>query len=219
MRALVQKLSAVQEAALITTIFAGWFIYGAVWVMLAGFPPSMASSYNTAAAISLVIFECAMFAIAALVLYWRGWRARDFLFPITWRHVPIALGLLVLAWLANWLVWEAVGKRLDDGSLLRQLAQPGAVSFGAALLMSVVNGTFEEFFLCRYLIERFQSSGAAFAVTLSAAIRMLYHVYQGPQGTLAVLAFGIIIGVYYWRSRALGAVVLTHVLADLLALT
>lgn len=40
-----------------------------------------------------------------------------------------------------------------------------------------------------------------------------------PQGTLAVLAFGIIIGVYYWRSRALGAMVLTHVLADVLALT
>ena len=48
---------------------------------------------------------------------------------------------------------------------------------------------------------------------------MLYHIYQGPYGTLSVLAFGIIIGVYYWRTRALGAVVLTHVLADLIALS
>jgi membrane protease YdiL (CAAX protease family) len=38
-------------------------------------------------------------------------------------------------------------------------------------------------------------------------------------GTLAILAFGVIIGVYYWRTRALGAVVLTHVLADLFALS
>jgi membrane protease YdiL (CAAX protease family) len=219
MRALVQKLSPVQEAALITTIFAGWFIYAAVGVMLAGFPPALASGYNDWAAISLVIFECAMFAIAALVLYWRGWQARDFLFPLGWRDLPIAFGLLLLASLANLLVWETIGSRFDDGSLLRKLAQPGAVSLGAAVLMSVVNGTFEEFFLCRYLIERFRPAGAAFAVTLSAGIRMLYHVYQGPQGTLAVLAFGFIIGVYYWRSRALGAVVLTHALADFFALT
>jgi hypothetical protein len=77
----------------------------------------------------------------------------------------------------------------------------------------------EEFFLCRYLIERFQTSGAAFAVTLSALIRMLYHTYQGPHGTLSILAFGLLIGWYYWRTRSLGAVVLTHALADLLALT
>jgi membrane protease YdiL (CAAX protease family) len=29
----------------------------------------------------------------------------------------------------------------------------------------------------------------------------------------------MIVGTYYWRTRALGAVVLTHVLADLLALS
>jgi membrane protease YdiL (CAAX protease family) len=48
---------------------------------------------------------------------------------------------------------------------------------------------------------------------------MLYHVYQGPQGTLSILAFGMIVGRYYWRTRALGPVVLTHVVADLLALS
>ncbi|HKQ13835.1 MAG TPA: CPBP family intramembrane glutamic endopeptidase [Steroidobacteraceae bacterium] len=219
MRAWVQKLSPIQEAVVITTIFVGWFIYSAMWIVLAGFPTGTESHYNDGRALSLVVFECAMFAIGALVLRWRGWKATDFLFAVTWRHVLTALGLLVLAALANLVVWQAVGSRLDDGSLLTQLAKPGAVSFGAALLMSCVNGTFEEFFLCRYLVERFRSSGAVFAVTLSAGIRMLYHVYQGPQGTLAILAFGIIIGTYYWRTRALGAVVLTHVLADLFALS
>lgn len=219
MRALVQKLSALQEAVVVTTIFVGWFIYSAMWFMLAGFPSAAESSYDNAAAISLVVFECVTFGIGALVLRWRGWKAADFLFAITWRHVLSALGLLLLAALANLLVWQAVGNRLDDGSLLRTLVQPGAVSLGAALLVSCINGTFEEFFLCRYLIERFRPSGGAFAVTLSAGIRMLYHVYQGPQGTLSILAFGIIIGVYYWRTRALGAVVLTHVLADLISLS
>lgn len=53
---------------------------------------------------------------------------------------------------------------------------------------------------------------------LSACIRMLYHVYQGPHGTLSILAFGVIIGAYYWRMRSLGAVALMHAMADLVAL-
>jgi uncharacterized protein len=219
MRVLIQKMSAIQEAVVVTTIFVGWFIYGSLWVMLAGYPAGLASGYNDAAAISLVIWECAMFAIGALVLYWRGWKAGDFLFPLGWRHVLPALLLLALDWLINALIWETIGSRLEDGSLLRTLAQTDSVSFGAAVLLSAVNGTFEEFFLCRYLIERFRESSATFAIMLSATIRMLYHVYQGPQGTLSILAFGIMIGAYYWRTRALGAVVLAHVLADLIALS
>lgn len=219
MRALVQKLSAVQEAALITTIFAGWFIFGAMWVVFAGFPRAEGTGYNDAAAISLVVFEFVAFCIAAVVLRWRGWELRHFLFPVRWRDVLAAVLLLIVSTWVDIVIWKTLSSRFDDGSVLGQIVQPGGMSFGAALLLSVVNGAFEEFFLCRYLIERFQTSGAAFAVTLSACIRMLYHVYQGPHGTLSILAFGMMIGWYYWRTRSLGAVVVAHALADLVALT
>lgn len=219
MRALIQKLSPVQEAAVITTIFVGWFIFSALLIVFAGLPTGGQSSFDDAAAISLVVFECIAFGIGALVLRWRGWKLRDFAFRVTGRHVLAGLALLVAVEATDWVVWEIAGKRLEDGSAIKEMFGGAGVSFGAALLVSLVNGTFEEFFLCRYLIERFQSSGAAFAITLSACIRMLYHTYQGPQGTLSILAFGFIIGTYYWRTRGLGAVVITHVLADLLALS
>lgn len=219
MRALVQKLSAVQEAALITTIFAGWFIFVATYVVFAGFPRGDGAGYSTSSAISLVVFETVAFCIAAVVLRWRGWQLQHFLFSVRWRDVLAAVVLLMATTLVNGLLWKALTNRFDDGSILGYLVQQGGVPFGPALLVSAVNGTFEEFFLCRYLIERFQTSGAAFAVTLSALIRMLYHTYQGPHGTLSILAFGLIIGWYYWRTRSLGAVVLAHALADLAALT
>jgi membrane protease YdiL (CAAX protease family) len=218
MRALVQKLSPVQEAILITTIFAGWFIFSALLIMLAGFPTVEGGSFDDAAALSLVVFECIAFVIGAVVLRWRGWTLGDFAFRITGRHVLAGLVLLGIATAANWLVWLLAGTSLDNGSMVREIFERTPVSLGVAVLVSLVNGTFEEFFLCRYLIERFQASGATFAVTLSAGIRMLYHVYQGPFGTLSILAFGLIIGTYYWRTRALGAVVVTHILADLIAL-
>jgi membrane protease YdiL (CAAX protease family) len=219
MRALVEKLSAVQEAVLITTICAGWFIVSAVAVVLAGFPRIAGAGYDDAAAISLIVFECIAFCAAAVVLRWRGWRLQDFLFSVKWHDLLAALVLLIASAFVNALVWIALSSNFDDGSILKGIVQPGGVSFVPALLMSAVNGTFEEFFLCRYLIERFRPSGAAFAVTLSAGIRMLYHVYQGPHGTLVILAFGIMLGAYYWRTRSFGAVVLTHVAADLIALT
>lgn len=218
MRAFVQKMSPIQEAVVITTIFAGWFIYSAMSVVFAGFPTSAARGYDNRAAISLVIWECSMFAIGALLLRWRGWKAVDFMFAVTWRQLFVAIPLLWLSVVIDWLLWQVVGDRLDDGSVL-SLMHKDSVSFGAALLVSVVNGTFEEFFLCRYLIERFRTAGATFAVTLSACIRMAYHVYQGPYGTLSILAFGLMIGTYYWRTRALGTVVVAHILADLIALT
>jgi len=218
MRAWVQKLSAVQEAVVVTAIFVGWFIYTAMWVVFAGFPTA-GGGYDNRAAIALVIWESAMFAIGALVLRWRGWKAVDFRFAVTWRHLLAAAVLLFFSAVVDHFLWQAVGHRFDDGSVLDSIVQQDSVSFGAALLLSVVNGTFEEFFLCRYLIERFHASGAAFAVTLSALIRMLYHTYQGPHGTLSILAFGLILGWYYWRTRSLAAVVLTHALADLTALT
>lgn len=218
MRALVQKLSAVQEAVLIVTIFAGWFIFTAMLVMLAGFPTGSNGSFDNAAAISLVVFEFVLFAIAAVVLRWRGWKLSDFAFRVTGRHVLVALVLLAVTTAADWIIWQVASSNLDNGSVIAEIFHRTPMSFAVAVLVSLVNGTFEEFFLCRYLIERFQSSGAAFAITLSACIRMMYHVYQGPHGTLSILAFGLILGTYYWRTRALGAVVLTHVLADLIAL-
>ena len=219
MRALVQKLSAVQEAALITTIFAGWFIFVAMSFVFAGFPRADAAGFSAADAISLVVFETFLFCIAALVLRWRGWQLQHFLFSVSWRDVLGAVALLLVTMFVDFVLWTAVGSRLDDGSILEEIVPDSGVSFGVALLFSLVNGTFEEFFLCRYLIERFHTSGAAFAVTLSALIRMLYHTYQGPYGTLSILAFGLMLGWYYWRTRSLGAVVLTHIVADLAALT
>lgn len=219
MRALVQKLSAIQEAALITTIFAGWFIFVATAVVLAGFPRGDGTGYSTSSAMALVVFETVAFCIGAVILRWRGWQLQHFLFSVRWRDVLAAVLLLFAITLINAVLWTTLTNRFDDGSVLDHIVQRGGMPLGPALLLSAVNGTFEEFFLCRYLIERFQTSGAAFAVTLSALIRMLYHTYQGPHGTLAILAFGLLIGWYYWRTRSLGAVVLAHALTDLFALT
>lgn len=78
-----------------------------------------------------------------------------------------------------------------------------------------VNGLYEETFLTGYLLPAFGAVSAPFAVGGTALIRSLYHLYQGPAGVVAVLAFGIVCSVYYWRTRKLWPVVFAHMFADL----
>ena len=44
---------------------------------------------------------------------------------------------------------------------------------------------------------------------------MLYHLYQGPLGAVWVLGFGLVMSLYYVRTRKLFPVVIAHVLADI----
>ena len=76
------------------------------------------------------------------------------------------------------------------------------------------------------VIQRATQRALAAGVTLPRVLEMVrelrgdlttplvFMIYYNP-----ILAFGLMIGTYYWRTRALGAVVVAHILADLIALT
>src|SRR5258705_1844175 len=79
------------EAIFITVIFGGWFIVASTQAMLAGFPTPRLTDKE---ALAMVLFECIAVAIAAAVLYVRGWRLADIRFRMTpWRSV---VGVILL---------------------------------------------------------------------------------------------------------------------------
>jgi membrane protease YdiL (CAAX protease family) len=45
--------------------------------------------------------------------------------------------------------------------------------------------------------------------------RVLHHLYQGPLGAVWVLGFGLVMSLYYRRTRKLFNVVFAHALADI----
>jgi len=92
------------------------------------------------------------------------------------------------------------------------------VTPAVVLLVSVVNGTFEEFFLTGYLLKVLRPAGASAALGVSALIRMTYHLYQGPLGALTVMAFGLLLTAFYWRYRLLWPVISAHIITDFVAL-
>ena len=203
------------EILLVTAIFSGWFIFTSVEAVLQGFPtPELSDGEG----LQLVGYELLMFPTAVAVLVSRGWRWNDFAFRVTWRGTLVGLVLLVVADIAHILVWVVLSPVIGGGEVLEEFAGAIRLSVATALLISIVNGAFEEFFLARYLLEALAPYGASIAIGFSALIRVLYHLYQGPTGSVSVLAFGLVLTIYYWRYREIWPVMFAHMAADFVAL-
>jgi membrane protease YdiL (CAAX protease family) len=83
----------------------------------------------------------------------------------------------------------------------------------------MVNPIFEETFVCGYVITVLKDrSDASTAVTISTAIRLLYHLYQGPLAFFGIVPFGLVVGAWYARSGRLWPVIVAHGLGDFIAL-
>ncbi len=86
------------------------------------------------------------------------------------------------------------------------------------VMLLLVNPIYEELWFSAYPIERFKGFGTAVALGVSVVVRLLCHAHEGLAGAAAVGLLGVMSGLYYWRRRDLGAIVLAHFLADLLGL-
>lgn len=204
------------ETLLVVAIFAGWFIYGSLRAIFAGFP---VPHLNDQDALALVTLECIAFSVAFAVLWKRGWRRKDLGIQLSWTNAFAGLLLVGATYLFNVALWELLGRLVGGREFLMQFAHAISLSLPVALLLSIVNGAFEEFFLCRYLVEAFARFGPAAAIGISSLIRMSYHLYQGPLGAILVLGFGVIVSLFYWRTRQVWPVMLAHMLTDLMALS
>lgn len=201
------------EALGIVTLCFGWFILASLMAVGAGFPTSQINEANL---LSIVATELVLGSIALAVLRKRGYTLAGLLPSPSWQGAGIGLLLFVVGWIASLVVlvpfgtaaWEAA----DPFSVT---VQPSLVS---VLVLSGVNGLYEEVFLLGYLTKGLSHHGASLALGVSLLVRVLYHLYQGPYGALSVMAFGLVLGVFYLRTGWLWPAVFAHMFADAMAL-
>ena len=83
-----------------------------------------------------------------------------------------------------------------------------------ALTVSIVNPFFEEFFVVGYTVERAEKiHGKYFTIALSAFVRFLYHLYQGPIAAW-ILLLGIFHAYVYMKWRKLWPLIVSHAILD-----
>jgi membrane protease YdiL (CAAX protease family) len=87
------------------------------------------------------------------------------------------------------------------------------------VLAAIENAVLEEVIMVGYLFTRWRQIGWSWPVVIgiSAALRGTYHLYQGFGGFVGNLAMGVILGLFFLRTRRVMPLVLAHTLLDVVA--
>jgi membrane protease YdiL (CAAX protease family) len=151
--------------------------------------------------------------IAVLFLRARGWTLSDLGFRIS---MPLTMGGMVLFIGTNiTLVGLHEGFRGLTGSDPGLATTPVAkASWLAVLLILAIDPLYEETFEVAYNLRATESHGAAFGITLSAAIRFVCHLYQGPISAITILPLGLIFAAVYWKWRRVWPLIVAHGVAS-----
>jgi membrane protease YdiL (CAAX protease family) len=153
----------------------------------------------------------------------RGWTLEKVGLEITWRGTGLGwmllLGTYVLAMAVLWLAQLVFPAEMQAAGQRYPAATP-QLSMQLLFLTSTVNGIYEELFVAGYIITALRETRGVWAgINVSTMVRVLYHVYQGPQGIVINVPLGLTYGYVYARTRQLWPLIFAHVFVDIIGLS
>ena len=199
------------DPSVIVVICFGWFIAGSIRAVQSGFPTN---SFSDGTFLSIVLAELVFAALALIYLRLRG-------YDLHWlRPRPTSVGcvigilLYIAAAVVSWPISLIAGSAYLSSQPIGEMLAGSAFTLPMLIVMSIVNGFYEETFLTGYLLQGLSHLGPALAIGIVSLIRLMYHLYQGPLGAISAVAFGIVISVYYYRTKDLWSVIVSHIFGD-----
>lgn len=200
------------EAAVVTAICFGWFIAQSAQSVWADYPDV---TFTNANAFALLLEELVLAGATWWYLRARRFDVASLVPRPSWRGTLNGVVLYVVVLITVTVVVALVSQLGVSDSVG---FSSGTLSWGWLLAISLVNGCFEEVFMLGVLVRGLRGFGLAIAVALPLLVRMSYHTYQGPLGTIHAGVYGLMLTGYYVARGSLWAPVLAHVLADAVAL-
>lgn len=164
----------------------------------------------------LVIQEIIVGAALLAFLIVRGWRFSDLGFaPLRWMDIVHA-GLLVFAAIFSYsIIWAAIAPPVANDV---NIVNGESFSLTQMITLSVVNGAYEEIFVCAYLLSAWRNVPTAQIIALSALLRLSYHLYQGPLAAIALFPLGLIYAWYFASQRRVAPLIFAHIAIDVIGL-
>jgi membrane protease YdiL (CAAX protease family) len=182
--------------------------------------PGSTGSYSGDHLISVVAYELPIGAAVLAFLYLRGWSLKRLGIHISATETLVGFGLALFAELACYVPLLVFALAFPEAIKAMSAAQatPGGFGLATVIIASTVNGIFEETFVCGYVVTVLKErSNVSTAVTMSVAIRLLYHLYQGPIAFFGIIPFGVVVGWWYARTGRLWPVMVAHGPGDFIA--
>lgn len=203
------------EMTIVIVIGFGAFIYSSTYYAL---DPNDAGASTDGDFIWLILTEIAQGAFLATFLWARGCTLAPLGFTsVGWRDLrhgaALFVGVIALSWIAY---YAAIAIRPELELRNVEIAE-GGTPLALALAFSAVNATYEELFVCAYIIAVWRGPDIWSAIALSSVLRLSYHLYQGPLAIVMIFPFGVLFAWYFASQRRLLPLVLAHAALDLLA--
>jgi membrane protease YdiL (CAAX protease family) len=183
--------------------------------------PGSTGWYTGEHLLSIIVYELPVGAAVLAFLRLRGWSLARLGLRITPVETLVGFGLAALAELACYAALFAFVMAAPDLTKAMVAAQlkPGGFGLWTVIVLSLVNPAFEEIFVCGYVITVLKDrTDVPTAITISTAIRLLYHLYQGAIAFIGIVPFGLVVAWWYARTGRLWPVIVAHALADFIAL-
>lgn len=164
---------------------------------------------------SVMSYELVVTPMLLMLLYRTGWRLEHVGGGPRWEDVRRGAALACASYVVFYLsALAATAVHAAQGE-----PDPQAAGLPLVAAASLINGTFEELFVCGYvirsLIGRF---GPIAAMNVSTVIRVSYHLYQGPFAFVWVAMDGLLFGYCFLRWQRIWPLVCAHVALDFVAL-
>jgi membrane protease YdiL (CAAX protease family) len=214
----LRALSPRVEFVIVVTMAFGYFAFVSIFVAL---HPHAGPLHTNRSLIVLCVYELVLMAILFPFLRIRGWTFSKIGLDPTWRDTGLGI-LLFFAFYAVWVVvWIATvalapetAQRMSETHIITQVIPATTI-----VANGMINPLFEEVFVCGYVMTALRKEGHTwFALNASVAIRLLYHLYQGPLGVLSIIPTGLMSGYWYARTGRLWPVIVAHAAMDMLAM-
>src|SRR5262249_18804963 len=171
----------------------------------------------------LILHELIVGAALAIFLLARGWSLKRIGLAPTLKDTGAGLLLVAVNWVAWRTIWILVaGFSQSTVQAAKEVTTTFSTAPGTAFwivaLASLVNGTFEETFVCGYVITALKDRSTAWtAINISVGITLLYHLYQGPIGLMFVVLTGVSFGYWYAQTGRLWPPIVAHAVIDFFA--
>jgi membrane protease YdiL (CAAX protease family) len=172
--------------------------------------------------VGTLVVEIFLVATLGTWLWRQGWRPhRTATTPFAPRDVLRGIGVWLAAYV-SYAVWALLWFLVVPGFTWSAYAvqHVGQPTLWVVISVSAVNAVFEEMLWLGLGVAALNAAGVRLGVaaTISLALRVLVHAYQGPLALVAILPLGAVFTTYYVRTRRLWPVVVAHAAQDLLAL-
>jgi membrane protease YdiL (CAAX protease family) len=214
----IRQLSPTAEFAIVMVLAFGYFIAASLWLAL---HPVAHPYHSGGSLIGLAVCELLLMALLFPFLRVRGWSLAKIGLTPTVKDTGFGFLLFVATyavWLLTWRTTVVLAPGVAQTMTSMQVVAPG-IGIPVAIVVSLINPVFEEIFVAGYLITALRAKHSPlFALNASVAIRLLYHLYQGPLGIMVTVPMGLIFASWYVQRGRLWPLIVAHVLLDLVGL-